>query len=128
MRIFQKIHFHGIIITQSWNFFSKTPNHKYRVIYPEFPSKSELHSAFLCTGGMGTLKNPTKCLQRWEPDRRFNFFFNPPGHLCAVTYITEISLHNKSLHLPPPSFTSETAISHHPLPSFCISNIHPRHN
>ena len=34
----------------------------------------------------GTLKNPTKCLWRWEPDRRFNF-------LCAVTYITEISLH-----------------------------------
>ena len=26
------------------------PNHKCRVIYPEFPSKSELHSAFLCTG------------------------------------------------------------------------------
>ena len=27
----------------------------------------------------------------WEPDRRSNFF-NPPAHLCAVTYITEISL------------------------------------
>ena len=26
------------------------PNHKCQVIYPEFPSKSELHSAFLCTG------------------------------------------------------------------------------
>ena len=25
MRILQKIHFHGIIITQRWNFFSKTP-------------------------------------------------------------------------------------------------------
>ena len=29
---------------------------------------------------------------RWEPDRKFNFF-NPPVHQCAVTYITEISLH-----------------------------------
>ena len=40
----------------------------------------------------GTLMNPTKCLWRWEPDRRSNFFFNPPAHLCAVTYMTEISL------------------------------------
>ena len=40
----------------------------------------------------GTLKNPTKCLWRWEPDRRSNFFFNPPAHLCAVTYMTEIFL------------------------------------
>ena len=40
----------------------------------------------------GTLKNPTKCLWRWEPDRRSNFFFNPPAHLCAVTYMTEMSL------------------------------------
>ena len=30
---------------------------------------------------MGTLKNPTKCLWRWEPDRRSNFFFSPPAHL-----------------------------------------------
>ena len=22
----------------------------------------------------------------------YNFFFNPPAHLCAVTYMTEISL------------------------------------
>ena len=28
----------------------------------------------------------------WEPDRRSNFFFGPPAHLCAVTYMTEISL------------------------------------
>ena len=27
----------------------------------------------------------------WEPDRRSNFF-SPPPHLCAVTYMTEISL------------------------------------
>ena len=30
----------------------------------------------------GTLKNPTKCLWRWEPDRRYNFF-SPPAHLSA---------------------------------------------
>ena len=41
----------------------------------------------------GMLKNPTKCLWRWKPDRRSDFFFSPPAHLCAVTYITEISLH-----------------------------------
>ena len=40
----------------------------------------------------GTLKNPTKCLWRWEPDCRSNFFFSPPAHLCAVTCMTEISL------------------------------------
>ena len=39
-----------------------------------------------------TFKNPTKCLWPWEPDRRSNFFFSPPAHLCAVTYMTEISL------------------------------------
>ena len=39
----------------------------------------------------GTLKNPTKCLWRWEPERRSNFF-GPPAHLWAVTYMTEISL------------------------------------
>ena len=53
----------------------------------------------------GTLKNPTKCLWRWEPDRRSNFFFNPPAHLCAVTYMTEISLIvtlNNQFHLTSP--------------------------
>ena len=39
-----------------------------------------------------TLKNRTKCPWRWEPDRRSSFFFSPPAHLCAVTYMTEISL------------------------------------
>ena len=34
-----------------------------------------------------------KSLWRWEPDRMSIFFFSPPSHLCAVTYITEISLH-----------------------------------
>ena len=50
----------------------------------------------------GTLKNPTKCLWRWEPDRRSNFFFSPPAHLCAVTYMTEIltivTLNNQFTH------------------------------
>ena len=42
----------------------------------------------------GHVKEPggTECLWRWEPDRRSNVFFSPPAHLCAVTYITEISL------------------------------------
>ena len=40
----------------------------------------------------GTLKNPAKCLWRWEPDRRSYVFFSPPAHLYAVTYMTEISL------------------------------------
>ena len=39
-----------------------------------------------------TLKNPTKYLWRWEPDCRSNLFFIQPIHLCAVTYMTEISL------------------------------------
>ena len=39
----------------------------------------------------GTLKNPTKCLWRWETDSRSNFF-SPLVHLCAVTCITEILL------------------------------------
>ena len=38
------------------------------------------------------LKNLTKCLWRLEPDRRSNFYFSPPAHLCAVTCMTEISL------------------------------------
>ena len=40
----------------------------------------------------GTLKYHTKCLRRWEPDHSSKFL-NPPANLCAVTYITEISLH-----------------------------------
>ena len=49
-----------------------------------------------------TLKNPTKCLWCWEPDRRSNFF-SPPAHLSAITYMTEISLivmlNNKHTHI-----------------------------
>ena len=47
-----------------------------------------------CVGAWtGTLKNPTKCLWRWEPGCRSNyFFFSPPVHLCAVTCLTETSL------------------------------------
>ena len=44
-----------------------------------------------CQCRTGTLKNLMKCPWCWEPDRRSNFF-SPPTHLCAVTYITEISL------------------------------------
>ena len=46
-----------------------------------------------CRCWTGTVTTPTKCLWRWEPDRRSNFFVSPPAHLCAVTYITEILLH-----------------------------------
>ena len=67
--------------------------------YSNWPSSVDhqtlcIRSFWWCFGGVltGTLKNPTKCLWRWEPDRRSNFFI-PPAHLCAVTYITEISLH-----------------------------------
>ena len=45
-----------------------------------------------CQCRTGTLQNPAKCLWRWEPDRRYNFFFSPPAHLCR-TYMIEISLH-----------------------------------
>ena len=34
---------------------------------------------------MGALKNATKCLWRWQPDRRYNFF-NPAAHLCHHIY------------------------------------------
>ena len=52
-------------------------------------------SCFVCaTLNLGRKKSTgtEPCLWRWEPDRRSNFFFNPPAHLCAVTYMTEISL------------------------------------
>ena len=39
-----------------------------------------------CLCRTGTLKNPTKCIWRWEPDRRFNIFFSPPVHLCRWLY------------------------------------------
>ena len=38
------------------------------------------------------VKEPYTMSMAWEPDRRSNFFFSPPAHLCAVTCITEISL------------------------------------
>ena len=40
----------------------------------------------------GHVKEPYEMSTAWEPDRRSNFFFIPPAHLCAVTYMTEISL------------------------------------
>ena len=39
----------------------------------------------------GHVKEPYEMSMAWEPDRRSNFF-SPPAHLCAVTYMTEISL------------------------------------
>ena len=39
-----------------------------------------------CRCGTDTLKNPAKCLWRWEPDRRYNFFFSPPAHLYRHIY------------------------------------------
>ena len=39
-----------------------------------------------CRCRTGTLKNPTKCLWRLEPDRRYNFF-SPPAHLCRHIWL-----------------------------------------
>ena len=40
-----------------------------------------------CRCRTGTLKNPSKCLWRWEPNRRYNyFFFSPPAHLWCHIY------------------------------------------
>ena len=39
-----------------------------------------------CRCRKGTLKNPTKCLWRREPDRMYNFFFSPLAHLCRHIY------------------------------------------
>ena len=42
----------------------------------------------------GHVKEPHEMSMAWEPGRRFNFFFSLPAqlHVCAVTYITEMSL------------------------------------
>ena len=40
--------------------------------------------------GRAHVKEPYEMSMAWEPDRRSNF--NPPAHLCAVTYMTEIAL------------------------------------
>ena len=59
--------------------------------YPQRDRKRRLNGP-VCRKGWsrvgartGTLKNPTKCLWRWEPDRRSNFF-SPPAHLCRHIY------------------------------------------
>ena len=81
--------------------------------YPQRDRKRRLNGAVCqnhrikrvvpCWCRTGTLKKPTKCLWRWEPDRRSNFF-SPPAHICAVTYITDISLivtlNNQFTYLP----------------------------
>ena len=55
-------------------------------------SGSQRHRHFVGFFNVSVLAPTTKCLWRWEPDRRSNVFFSPPAHLCAVTYMTEISL------------------------------------
>ena len=37
------------------------------------------------------VKEPSEMSMAWEPERSSNFF-SPPAHICAVTYIIEISL------------------------------------
>ena len=49
-------------------------------------SESPYRKCGPCRCRTGTFKNPTKCLWRWEPDRRYNFFFSPPAHLCRHIY------------------------------------------
>ena len=65
----------------------------------------------------GHVKEPYEMSMAWEPDRRSNFFFNPPAHLCAVTYITEISFHvtlnNQSHSLTLTSKTRRTLVYQH---------------
>ena len=39
-----------------------------------------------CRCRMGMFKNPTKCLWRWEPNCRYNFYFSLPAHLCRQIY------------------------------------------
>ena len=49
-------------------------------------SESPYKRVVPCRCRTGTLKNPAKCLWRWEPDRRYNFFFSPSAHLCRHIY------------------------------------------
>ena len=76
----------------------------------------------------GTSKNPTKYLWRWEPDRRSNFFFSPTAHLCAVTYITEISLivtlNNQFTSLTCGNFTLVECVFPERLVFTCLSRVH----
>ena len=70
--------------------------------YPQSDRKRRLNGAVCrnhrikrvvpCRWLDGHVKEPHEMSMAWEPDRRSNFFFNPPAHLCAVTYMTEISL------------------------------------
>ena len=53
----------------------------------------------------------------WEPDRRSNFFFSPPAHLCAVTYMIEISLIVTSNN----QFTSHTSHTLQSESTYCQS-------
>ena len=42
----------------------------------------------------GTLKNPTKFLWRWDPDRRSNFFISPPVHTRGIWKVMYIHPYN----------------------------------
>ena len=44
--------------------------------------------------GRARKRTDTKCLRRCRP-----IFFSPPAHLCAVTYITEISFNVSQLQM-----------------------------
>ena len=41
----------------------------------------------------GHVKEPYEMSMALGADSRSNFFFSPPAHLCAITYMTEITLH-----------------------------------
>ena len=45
---------------------------------------------FRCLDGI--VREPCEMSMTLEPEQRSNFFFNPPVHLCAVSYMTEVSL------------------------------------
>ena len=45
----------------------------------------------------------TKCLWRWEPDHRSNFY-SPPSYLCAVTYVSDCDV-KQQIHLDSPYLT-----------------------
>ena len=80
-----------------------TPRFQMR-IRPPYPQcrKRRLNGAVSrpCVGAWtGTLKNPTKCLWRWEPDRRYKFLLQ-----SAATSMTEISFDcdiKQTTHLNP---------------------------
>ena len=47
----------------------------------------------LCRCLDGHVKEPYEMSMTLEPDHRPDFHLSPPAQLCAITYMTEISLH-----------------------------------